>query len=451
MGRYRKYAEYKDTGVAWLGLVPTHWHIHKTKHLFVRMQRAVTPEDEIVTAFRDGQVTLRSNRRTDGFTQSIKEIGYQGVKSGDLVVHAMDGFAGAIGVSDSDGKCSPVYSVCVANRGRQLEMRYYGYLVRQLAVTEYITALARGIRERSTEFRYNEFASLDLACPPHPEQTQIAAFLDYETAKIDALIAKQQELIALLKEKRQATISHAVTKGLNPDAPMRDSGVEWLGKIPAHWMILPLRAVADIVDPNPSHRNPVYVESGFPFISTVEFVGTDEIELDTPRRVDLKTVEEQEMRCSFGNGSLAFSRKGTIGSVRVLPSGVRFALLDSVCVINSGVNLDYRYLYRQLTSSLIESQLGSMTRGAALKQISVGRVRNLKVVLPPIGEQKEIIKRTKTILARIDSSISLSEEQISLLEERRTALISAAVTGKIDVRDWRPPASPTQPREEAHV
>lgn len=240
--QYEPYAQYRDSGVAWLGMMPVHWHLLKAKWVFHRTQRPIRPEDGVVTAFRDGQVTLRTNRRVEGFTNALKEIGYQGVRAGDLLVHAMDGFAGAIGISDSDGKCSPVCSVCVPRNRERVAMPYYGYLVRQLAVTEFITSLARGIRERSTEFRFSEFSLLPLAVPPKPEQTQIAKFLDHETAKIDALIEKQQQLITLLQEKRQAVISNAVTKGLNPDAPKRGSGVDWLGEIPAHWRLPPVFA-----------------------------------------------------------------------------------------------------------------------------------------------------------------------------------------------------------------
>ncbi len=225
-GRYKAYPEYKDSGLAWLGKMPSTWELCKSKYLFNRMQRPVRPQDDVITAFRDGEVTLRKNRRTEGFTQSIKEIGYQGVRVGDLLVHAMDGFAGAIGISDSEGKCSPVCSVCTPKEPSNMYMPYYGYLVRQLAVTDYITSLAKGIRERSTEFRYSEFSMLDLAVPSLDEQEKIASFLDHETSKIDTLIEKQQRLIELLTEKRQAVISHAVTKGLNPDVPMKDSGVE---------------------------------------------------------------------------------------------------------------------------------------------------------------------------------------------------------------------------------
>lgn len=248
VGKYQPYPEYKDSGVEWLGLIPKHWALRRAKFIFQRIQRPVRDIDGIVTAFRDGQVTLRSNRRIDGFTNALQEIGYQGVRKGDLLIHAMDGFAGAIGISDSDGKCSPVCSVCTPISKTLAYPAYYGYLIRQLAVTGFITSLSKGIRERSTEFRFSEFSPLGLALPPHSEQRTIAAFLDYETARIDKLIAQQQRLIDLLKEKRQAVISHAVTKGLNPDAPMKDSGVEWLGEVPEHWLVSSLKFIYKNLD-----------------------------------------------------------------------------------------------------------------------------------------------------------------------------------------------------------
>ena len=173
MSRYKAYPECRDSGLQWLGDMPSHWRLRKSKYIFSRVQREIQPEDGVVTAFRDGQVTLRANRRIDGFTESIKEIGYQGVRKGDLLVHAMDGFAGAIGVSDSEGKCSPVCSVCIPTDEKEVHVGYFGYLVRQLAVTDYISSLAKGIRERSTEFRYSEFSVLDLALPPKNEQKTI--------------------------------------------------------------------------------------------------------------------------------------------------------------------------------------------------------------------------------------------------------------------------------------
>ncbi len=201
----------KDSGVEWLGEVPEGWEIKRAKFIFQRVQRPVREEDEVVTAFRDGAVTLRSNRRTEGFTFSIQEIGYQGIRKGDLVVHAMDGFAGAIGVSDSDGKATPVYTVLRPLNEGLVNNNYYGYLLRDLALAGFVNALAKGIRERSTEFRYNEIKELWLPVLPYAEQTQVVNFVEREKQKLDSLVSTIQQAIDYLKEYRTALISAAVT------------------------------------------------------------------------------------------------------------------------------------------------------------------------------------------------------------------------------------------------
>ncbi|PWI77784.1 restriction endonuclease subunit S [Enterobacter sp. CGMCC 5087] len=204
-------APMKDSGVDWLGNIPEHWMLKRAKFIFRKMQRPISKHAGIITAFRDGHVTLRQNKRTDGFTFAIKEIGYQGVLKGDLVIHAMDGFAGAIGVSDSNGKCSPVCSVCIPHKKTQVYTSYYGYLVRQLAVTNFIQSLSKGIRERSTEFRFNEFSELPLPIPNYEEQIFIFKYIKRQEEKIDVLLQKQLQQIDLLKERRTALIAAAVT------------------------------------------------------------------------------------------------------------------------------------------------------------------------------------------------------------------------------------------------
>ena len=233
---FKQYPSYKKSGVEWLGDVPEHWQIVRTKDIFNHRKEEALEDDEIVTAFRDGQVTLRKNRRTDGFTNSIKEHGYQHINNGDLVIHEMDAFAGAIGVSDSSGKSTPVYTVCYA-KNENINHHFYSHFFRTMAKTGFINSLAKGIRVRSTEFRWNESRNVYLAEPPKADQEKIVSFLDTETARIDNLIAKQEKLIELLEEQRKSIISHAVTKGLNPNAPMKDSGVEWLGEVPEDWEV----------------------------------------------------------------------------------------------------------------------------------------------------------------------------------------------------------------------
>lgn len=201
----------KDSGVEWIGQVPEHWDVQRSKFIFKKMERKVNEEDQIVTCFRDGQVTLRANRRTEGFTNALKEHGYQGIRKGDLVIHAMDAFAGAIGISDSDGKATPVYSVCLPHNKQKIDVYFYAYYLRNLALSGFISSLAKGIRERSTDFRYADFAELLLPIPPYLEQQKIADYLDKQTSKIDQVIALKTAHIEKLKEYKSVLINDVVT------------------------------------------------------------------------------------------------------------------------------------------------------------------------------------------------------------------------------------------------
>ncbi|MBI3729899.1 MAG: restriction endonuclease subunit S [Burkholderiales bacterium] len=443
MSRYKVYSDYCDSGLSWLGRMPNHWKIIKAKYIFQRVQREVRPEDGVVTAFRDGQVTLRTNRRVEGFTESIKEIGYQGVRMGDLLVHAMDGFAGAIGVSDSDGKCSPVCSVCVPIKPTNTHVQYYGYLVRQLAVTDFITSLAKGIRERSTEFRFNEFSGLELAFPPISEQQKITNFLDYETAKIDILIAKQQELIKLLKEKRQAVISHAVTKGLNPNAPMRDSGLEWLGQVPENWTVSKFKYLVIEGSAGPygsSLTKSMYTSSG------VRVYGQQQVIPDDFTIGDYYISEdkfESMRRYEVFSEEILISVMGTVGKVAIVPFGIERGIINPRLVkyrIQKEKILP-QFVKASILSDVNQSQLLFAAQGSTMDGLNMRILGELPIAFPSLDEQEKILEE----ISRQDMKFSLllvkAQRTADLLAERRTTLISAAVTGKIDVRDWQAPSN----------
>ncbi len=206
-----KNVEFVDSGIEWIGVIPKHWEIEKGKRLFQQMKRPVRDTDEIVTCFRDGEVTLRTNRRTDGFTNALKEHGYQGIRKGDFVIHNMDAFAGAIGISDSDGKSTPVYSVCRPWDESMVFSEYYAKYLRNLALQDFILSLAKGIRERSTDFRFKDFGELEYPLPPKDEQLQIVEYIETQTAKIDNAIALQQNYISKLKEYKSSLIDSVVT------------------------------------------------------------------------------------------------------------------------------------------------------------------------------------------------------------------------------------------------
>lgn len=200
-------AEMKDSGIQWGGDMPAHWDVIRGKYILRYMQKPVREDDGVITCFRDGEVTLRSNRREDGFTMSDKEIGYQGIDIGDLVVHGMDGFAGAIGISDSRGKASPVLNVLDTDQCK----RYIMYYLRSMAYSDVFLALATGIRVRSCDLRWNKLAELSYPVPPLDEQNAIVKYIDSVLSKADAVIADKKAQLVTLDEYKKSLIFEYVT------------------------------------------------------------------------------------------------------------------------------------------------------------------------------------------------------------------------------------------------
>lgn len=199
----------KDSGIPWIGQIPEHWNMMRAKFMFKKEKRDVRSTDRVITCFRDGQVTLRENRRTTGFTESITEIGYQGIRKGDLVIHQMDAFAGSIGVSDSDGKGTSVYHCCTP-KGPYIP-EYYALVLREMARTGFIQSLYRGIRERSSDFNFQTFGKQYLPIPPEDEQKEIVNFIHTRINKIDTMIESLKAEIDRLTEYKQRLISDVVT------------------------------------------------------------------------------------------------------------------------------------------------------------------------------------------------------------------------------------------------
>lgn len=200
-------AEMKDSGIQWVGDMPAHWDVIRGKYILRYMQKPVREDDGVITCFRDGEVTLRSNRREDGFTMSDKEIGYQGIDVGDLVVHGMDGFAGSIGISDSRGKASPVLNVLDTDQCK----RYIMYYLRSMAYSDVFLALATGIRVRSCDLRWNKLAELSYPVPPLDEQNAIVKHIDSVLSKTDAVIADKKAQLTTLDEYKKSLIFEYVT------------------------------------------------------------------------------------------------------------------------------------------------------------------------------------------------------------------------------------------------
>jgi type I restriction enzyme S subunit len=203
----------KDSGISWIGMIPEHWETKRAKFMFFKNKRARRPEDEVITCFRDGQVTLRKNRRVTGFTESEKYDGYQGIRKGDLVIHQMDAFAGSVGVSDSDGMGTSVYHCCTPIG--DYNVYYYAYLIRQMALSGFIQSLYKGIRERSSDFSFPVFGNQYLTIPPRIEQDAIVNYINEKCSKINSLVSELESEIDYLKEYKQRLIADCVTGQVN--------------------------------------------------------------------------------------------------------------------------------------------------------------------------------------------------------------------------------------------
>ena len=225
-------AEMKDSGIQWIGMMPSHWNCIRGKYILQYIQKPVCENDGVITCFRDGEVTLRSNRREDGFTMADKEIGYQGIDIGDLVVHGMDGFAGAIGISDSRGKASPVLNVLDTEQNK----RYIMYFLRSMAYSDVFLAMATGIRVRSCDLRWNKLAELFYPVPPIEEQEAIVEYIDSVLTKTNDVIAAKKEQLSILEAYKKSLIFEYVTGKKEVPVPvtavMVDPNVILLGKLP---------------------------------------------------------------------------------------------------------------------------------------------------------------------------------------------------------------------------
>lgn len=388
--------------------------------------------DEVVTCFRDGTVTLRRNRRVRGFTESLKEIGYQGIRRGDLVIHAMDAFAGAIGVADSDGKGTPVYSVC---EPRPLaDSHYYAYILREMARSQWIQALATGIRERSTDFRFEDFGLQSVPVPPGEEQAAIVRFLDDADRRIRRYIRAKQKLIKLLEEQKQVIIHRAVTRGLDPNFRAKPSGVKWLENVPAHWEVLTLRRVITRAVDGP-HHSPRYLDSGVPFLSARN-IKTDRWSLGNAKYISEEDYVEFSKRVVPEVGDVLYTKGGTTGVARAVDLDFRFQVWVHVAVLKvKRHKVMPEYLALVLNSPRCYEQAQLFTRGATNQDLGLGRMKGIVFALPPLSEQEELLKALDERTHSLQEAAEKARCEIQLLSEYRTRLIADVVTGKLDVRE----------------
>jgi type I restriction enzyme S subunit len=441
-----RYDAYRDTGIEWLGQIPAHWRIAPLKYLASFSSGGTPSKDN--PAYWTGALPWASAKdlKSDSLDDTSDHISELAISHGGVTLE-------------------PAGSVLVLVRGMMLARTFPVVITRApMAINQDLKAL-RGIGTVQNEFlawllrgtereslsrideaghgtkalRMEAWTSLSLCIPPPHEQRIIAAFLDRETAKIDALVEEQQRLVALLKEKRQAVISHAVTKGLDPNAPMKHSGIEWLGEVPAHWDISRLKR-ATVLLKDGTHLPPPRVSDGIPLLSVRNIEsGRFGLRDDDSLISEADYAELSRAFVPMPNDVLLAIVGATLGKVALIPAGLgRFHIQRSVAILRSSPAVRPEWLRNAIASDGFQRLLWEHVGYSAQPGIYLGSLADFCIPVPPNEEQLEIAAFLTAETSKIDNLTAEAESAITLLQERRSAVISAAVTGKIDVRSLVP-------------
>lgn len=408
----------KDSGIEWIGNIPSNWRITKGKYFMSILERPVKDDDGVITCFRDGEVTLRSNRREDGFTIATVEAGYQGIEPGDLVVHGMDGFAGAIGISDSRGKGTPALNVLDCSENK----RYVMYYLRAMAYGDVFTALATGIRVRTCDTNWKKLRGLEYLIPPKEEQELIVSFLDTKCTSIDALKSDIQSQIDILEQFKRSVITETVTKGLNPDAEMKDSGIQWIGMMPSHWDCIRGKYILKYI------QKPVREDDG-----VITCFRDGEVTLRSNRREDGFTMADKEIGYQgIDVGDLVVhGMDGFAGAIGISDSRGKASPVLNVL----GTEQNKRYIMYFLRSMAYSDVFLALATGIRVRSCDLrwNKLAELFYPVPPIEEQEAIVAHIDSVLQKTNDVIADKKEQLAVLEAYKKSLIYEYVTGKKEV------------------
>ncbi len=419
--KYQKYPEYKDSGVEWLGEIPKHWEVKKVSHLFNEIGSGTTPTSGDLRYYDGPYNFLQTGDLIDGkifkTKKSIKERALKDFSSlklypkGSLIIAMYGATIGKLGILEVEAATNQ--ACCVLKKSNMIVTEYIFYVL--LGFRSDIISLSYGGGQPNIS--QDLIKSLRLPIAPLPEQTAIANFLDDKTAKIDRAVAQKEKLIALLKERKQIIIQNAVTKGLNPNVKLKDSGVEWIGDIPEHWEVKRLKYVLKSITDKVFSKN-----------TDLTYIGMENVESKTGKWLK-QTTETEGLANTFQPGDILF------GKLRPYLAKVYLAEFEGICstefVVYRCSNPKY-FKFLLISYSFIDF-INSSTYGAKMPRANSEWIGNQFIPIPTITEQKQIVAYIEEQSAKIDKAISLQQKQIEKLKEYKTVLIDNVVTGKIKV------------------
>lgn len=424
----KPYSVYKDSGVPWLGEMPEHWEIERLKSVtsnVIQMAGELQNGESYVALEHVESWTgrLRQAAPEVSFDSQVKRF-----QPGDVLFGKLRPYLAKVTRPTSDGVCVGEFFVlrpCVSN----VTAPYIEQLLRSKPVIDVINSSTFGAKMPRVDWQF--MGGMTIPLPPLSEQTTIVRFLDFADRRIRRSIRAKRKLIAILNEQKQAIIHQAVTRGLNPDVPMKDSGVEWLGEVPGHWEVLPLRRRWSVTDCK--HLTVPFVEEGIPLASVRE-VQSFNLALTTAKQT---TYEWYELLVA-GNrapqrNDLIYCRNVSVGAAAFVNTDEQFAMGQDVCLIRSD-NQNQRFLNYFLHSPAMVRQLAQLLVGSTFDRINIAEIKGLIVVVPPKVEQDAIAAYLDETLRNSEHLVANINCEISLLLEYRTRLIADVVTGKLDVR-----------------
>lgn len=426
--------QYKRTSkMDWLSQIPSHWFEVRLGSLFNERKSKVSDVDyPPLSVTKNGIVPQLENaaKSNDGDNRKL-------VLNGDFVINSRSDRKGSSGLSRLDGSVSLIN--IVLRPIENIDPKFSEYLLKSYFFKEEYYRYGRGIVEDLWTTRYSEMKNMIVPKPPIEEQTAIARFLDYKLAKINRFIQKKKQLIKLLNEQKAAIINQAVTKGLDPNAKMKDSGIEWLGGIPEHWEVRKLKYVAECF-PSNIDKHSIEDQKSIRLCNYTDVYKNDYITDDMNLMVATATDEQIE-KFTLIQGDVVITKDSETANDIAVPAYVKENLDNVVCgyhlsVLRPNTLIDGEFLFRVLQSKDINIQFELHSNGVTRVGLGVYDLKNAKIPVPPISEQTEIVQYINKEITQINKTISTIERELTLTEEYKTTIIAEAVTGKIDVRQY---------------
>ncbi|WP_318461914.1 restriction endonuclease subunit S [Photobacterium leiognathi] len=452
MSKYQAYPEYKDSDIEWLGDIPTHWSAKPIKFL-------CTYNDEVINDSTDNNyeieyVDIGSVSASTGITKTeticfskAPSRARRIVKDGDVIISTVRTYLEAIApINNPPSNMVVSTGFAVIRPTSELHKDFAAYCLRAKGFIKEVVARSVGVSYPA--INASDLVNISIPFVGIDEQTQIAAFLDHETAKIDTLIEKQQQLIELLKEKRQAVISHAVTKGLNPDAPMKDSGVEWLGEVPEHWGVYKLKHACSEIFLGLTSKVDYVDFGGIPLVRALNINGGI-LDLTQARHISEAQHKKLTTYRKAARNDVLLSKSGTIGTAAIVDTDIEFSIYESIFALRAIKEILHpKYLLFFIQSSVAKSQYSKGSVGMGVHHLNMPDIEEVLIPIPSLNMQELILNKLNVDMLHFEQLVDNAKKSIKLMQERRTALISAAVTGKIDVRNWVAPTTSSDTTEK---